>query len=316
MAQPGTMAEKMSTAAVVLYKAAALAQWVLLVVGLDRLRPHWPAFAALFGTDYNAYVWGGFAFHVGMLLLLNAAFYVVYKLQLPYFEQFRVSAKPWPWQQGGEAAARLRSNLLVGGALQLFNIAMTPFLAMGSWDLIRASGFTTSAKSYPSGLSVVGHVFAFMVVEDVLFYWAHRLLHHKAIYKYIHKVHHRFYYSVSLAAEATHPVEYILANVVPFSAGPVLLGAHAVTYYTWFVLRMIETVAHHSGYEFPWLCFSLLPFQGTSVEHDLHHSVNTGNYASFFTWMDAAFGTAIPEEKGDLQKHKAAKGVDKAAKAS
>ena len=30
----------------------------------------------------------------------------------------------------------------------------------------------------------------FLVIEDFYFYWVHRFLHWKRIYKYIHKVHH------------------------------------------------------------------------------------------------------------------------------
>ncbi len=31
-----------------------------------------------------------------------------------------------------------------------------------------------------------------MVAEDFLFYWIHRLMHHRLLYKYIHKQHHRY----------------------------------------------------------------------------------------------------------------------------
>lgn len=64
------------------------------------------------------------------------------------------------------------------------------------------------------------------------------------------------------------------------------------------VLRRIgETVTNHSGYDFPWSPWSILPFQGSAAAHDAHHSVITGNYASFFCWWDWIFGTEIPHEK-------------------
>ena len=56
-------------------------------------------------------------------------------------------------------------------------------------------------------------------------------------------------------------------------------------------------MAHHSGYDFPWSMFTLIPFQGSALEHDLHHSKNTGNFGSFFTWWDYACGTQIAKEE-------------------
>jgi sterol desaturase/sphingolipid hydroxylase (fatty acid hydroxylase superfamily) len=56
----------------------------------------------------------------------------------------------------------------------------------------------------------------------------------------------------------------------------------------------METMAHHSGYDFPWSMFTLVPgLQGSAEEHDLHHSVNTGNFGSFWTWWDRACGTQV-----------------------
>jgi len=50
---------------------------------------------------------------------------------------------------------------------------------------------------------------------SAVFYWAHRVLHHRRIYKYIHKQHHEFKATVGIAAEYAHPVESLLANAVP-----------------------------------------------------------------------------------------------------
>jgi sterol desaturase/sphingolipid hydroxylase (fatty acid hydroxylase superfamily) len=42
--------------------------------------------------------------------------------------------------------------------------------------------------TFPPLWVCVLHIFAFMLSEDCLFYWMHRLLHHPALYKHIHKV--------------------------------------------------------------------------------------------------------------------------------
>lgn len=45
---------------------------------------------------------------------------------------------------------------------------------------------------------LVGQCFGCAVIEDAWHYFLHRLLHHKRIYKYIHKVHHEFVVCITL----------------------------------------------------------------------------------------------------------------------
>lgn len=53
-----------------------------------------------------------------------------------------------------------------------------------------------------------------MLIEDFCFYWGHRFLHHRWVYPHIHKVHHTFTHTVSIANEYTHPVEFLISNIV------------------------------------------------------------------------------------------------------
>ena len=132
----------------------------------------------------------------------------------------------------------------------------------------------------------------FMFVEDFLFYWVHRFLHLRMVYPYIHKMHHSHIVSVSIAGEYAHPVEHIL-NAICVTACPKLLGydCHAVTVFAWLALRFVENIDGHSGYEFSWSPFRLLPLSGSAEYHDFHHEVNVGNYSSFFSIWDTVFGT-------------------------
>lgn len=59
----------------------------------------------------------------------------------------------------------------------------------------------------------------------------------------------------------------------------------------WGVIRMMETVDGHSGYEFSWSPYRLLPLSGSSSYHNFHHFKNVGNYSSFFTIWDTVCGT-------------------------
>ena len=66
---------------------------------------------------------------------------------------------------------------------------------------------------------------------------------------------------------------------------------HAMTLVTWTIMRLIETNDAHSGFEFPFSMFRIIPFSSGSPYHNYHHLKNTGNYATF-TWVwDSIFGT-------------------------
>ena len=67
----------------------------------------------------------------------------------------------------------------------------------------------------------------------------------------------------------------------------------------WVVYRIAESIDAHSGYEFPWSPFRLVPFSGIILLnlvpasfHNYHHTHNVGNYATFFCFWDYIFGTS------------------------
>lgn len=71
-------------------------------------------------------------------------------------------------------------------------------------------GMSTFEVPFPSLLTIVSQIALFFVMEDFWHYFAHRGLHHKSIYKYIHKLHHEFSAPFGLAAEYAHPIEILV----------------------------------------------------------------------------------------------------------
>ena len=132
-----------------------------------------------------------------------------------------------------------------------------------------------------------------MLCEDIFFYFSHRILHMRQIYPYIHKVHHQHKVTVSMGAIYHHPLEFVFGNVVPTASGPLILGSnmHITAAFTWYAIRVIETLEAHSGYDFSWSPFSLLPFKGDPGYHNFHHIHNVGNYSSIFTIWDSLLGS-------------------------
>ncbi len=247
-----------------LSKLVALAQWVaLLAIPQLFWRPAWASWISVIGGERNANVYGNCALTVATLLAGNAYFYALYVLRAPFFERHKVQAdKPWPWESHVPEKDRgAFSNMVRRGAmLTALNVALAIPLGAAGYKDVKRLGYSGAAADFPSAWKMLAQLCAFMVIEDTLFYWGHRLLHGVA-YKYIHKVHHTFTFSVSIAAVATQcvcagrprtptapnnaytpnprsPVEYIVSNVIPFVAGPTLLGAHCATIYVWLIFRL------------------------------------------------------------------------------
>jgi sterol desaturase/sphingolipid hydroxylase (fatty acid hydroxylase superfamily) len=130
------------------------------------------------------------------------------------------------------------------------------------------------------------------VVEDFFFHMTHRFMHLKYMYPYFHKRHHEFKVTISIAAEYSHPVDYLISSLIPSTLGANLLGTrmHMFTLCLWYFIRIAETSDGHSGYDFPWSPFRILPFTTNATYHDFHHLKNVGNYSSVFRIWDTIFG--------------------------
>lgn len=151
----------------------------------------------------------------------------------------------------------------------------------------------TDIDKMPSVPVFVAQISFCMMIEDITFYFSHRMLHHPRVYPSVHKIHHENKVNYCLASVHTHPIEYMLGNILPMMLGPGILWhrIHRAAIFGWYVVRMFETSEAHSGYSIPFSPFRLLPFQLEADYHFFHHETNVGNYATFFTWWDTVFGT-------------------------
>ncbi|KAL5166873.1 Methylsterol monooxygenase 1-1 [Glycine soja] len=172
-----------------------------------------------------------------------------------------------------------------------FAIAVSP-LQIISYPTIKWIGIRTGL-SLPSGWELFWQLLIYFVIEDFSNYWIHRMLHCKWAFEKIHKVHHEYEAPFGLSAPYTHWAEIIILGIPSF-LGPVLVPGHITTYRLWFILRQLEAIETHSGYDFPWSPTKYIPFYGGPAYHDYHHYVggkSQSNFASVFTYCDYIYGT-------------------------
>ena len=132
-----------------------------------------------------------------------------------------------------------------------------------------------------------------LAVHDAWFFWTHRLMHHPALFRRIHAVHHDSRPPTTWAAMSFHPWEALsgafvipaLVFIVPLHVGVVLAVLLAMT---------IMGTTNHMGWElFParlvhgragrWLI--------TATHHQLHHERYSCNYGLYFRFWDHLCGT-------------------------
>ena len=170
-----------------------------------------------------------------------------------------------------------RSAIREAIAQQLLFALMVCFLVYPVWN------WTSGGMSQPwhGFWMMIGHMIVFALIQDTIFYWSHRALHTRWLFKHIHSKHHRFRFVRPVVAEYAHPIENTI-NFIAFFAGPCLLGTPWVTLQVWIVVRMIETLEAHSGYT----------FSPISDRHAFHHLYATkGVFGSFVSPWDWLMGT-------------------------
>lgn len=180
--------------------------------------------------------------------------------------------------EGKAPPARLMRRALVEILVaQALLLPVTAWLLVPAW---RAMGGDLAAPSPPL-YEIAWQLVACIIIQDTLFYWSHRTLHTKWLFRTVHRKHHEFRHVRGLAAEYFHPVEQV-ANLISLVAGPILLAVHPVTFVTWMAIRVWETVDAHSGYAFTTL----------ASRHAYHHLYAArGCLGSFFGIWDRLMGT-------------------------
>jgi len=134
----------------------------------------------------------------------------------------------------------------------------------------------------PSFKSFLVQMASCILLEEILFYYSHRILHIPFVYRLFHKKHHQWTAPISVAAVYCTPVEHVFSNMLPILTGPLIIGAHSAVTFVWITMAILNTIHVHSGYH--------IPFLPSPQSHDWHHYRFNENFG-VLGLMDYLHGT-------------------------
>lgn len=183
--------------------------------------------------------------------------------------------------------------------------------------IARKNGYTKvyTNLSDHSAAYFIFSVVAFIVIHDTYFYWAHRFMHWKKIYPYVHKIHHLSTNPTPWAAFAFHPIEALIeVAILPIMV--FIMPLHHFAILSWALYQTGMNVMGHLGFEmFPtgFVTGQLSKLHNTSTHHNMHHKHVNCNYGLYYNYWDRLMGTNHTryEEEFERVKTQAAQTGDK-----
>ena len=142
-----------------------------------------------------------------------------------------------------------------------------------------------------------GSIVIAIFLHDTYFYWTHRLMHHRKLFGWFHRVHHRSTNPSPWAAYCFGPLEALVqAGIFPLVV--FLMPMHPLAFLAFMVWQITFNVLGHTGYEYypRWMMDSWLgKFFNTPTHHVQHHERMRGNFGLYFNFWDRMMGTNDPD---------------------
>jgi len=150
----------------------------------------------------------------------------------------------------------------------------------------------------------------FFIVYDFFYAPFHRALHHRSVYAYVHKHHHRQVVPTRGNTDAinVHPFEFIMGEYNHvwsiFLVSRYMLQIHAIACVLFLLLGGTLATLNHTRLD---CAFLRIPFTNVPIfgvrAHDTHHAIPNSNYGQYIMLWDWVMGTfrLHPQDPGSIE---------------
>ena len=187
-------------------------------------------------------------------------------------------------------------------SIGIFSIVATLIL------ILKINGYTKIYTHFGDH-SVAYFIFSivvFIILHDTYFYWTHRAMHWKKIYRYVHLVHHKSVDPTPWAAFAFHPLEAVVEiGILPIMV--FLIPLHHYAILIWVLYQSAMNLLGHLGFElYPsgFVKGTISKWNNTSTHHNMHHKFVNCNYGLYFNFWDRILKTNHMRYEEEFEKIK------------
>jgi len=143
--------------------------------------------------------------------------------------------------------------------------------------------------------NVIGFLYFVFLIDDLLYYFAHRFMHLPSVYPWCHKHHHRQSMPKRGYFDAANesPIEQFIGLSLVLTAFHITklispFGVHAVGIPVFLVLYAMTALLNHTQYD---IGFGILGLGYSVRAHEMHHRFPTCNYSQNTMIWDKLLGT-------------------------
>ena len=141
-----------------------------------------------------------------------------------------------------------------------------------------------------SGLTIFGETLAVLLMYDFIYYWFHRVFHHRNLMKLVHGVHHRARFPTAWDGLYLNPVENFAGLGILFLAITIFSPINVVSFLLVIFFHTMINILVHTNMVLPHPAFKL--FNYWAVKHDIHHGTALNkNFSNIFPYWDMMFGS-------------------------
>jgi sterol desaturase/sphingolipid hydroxylase (fatty acid hydroxylase superfamily) len=221
-----------------------------------------------------------FVFYSGVYLLMAGVPYLVFwRWKKATFSHKRIQQKTARKPKVGKEIGLSLLTLLT------FSVMLGVLFELPRWGITQIY-FTIADYGW---LWFVASIVLMAIIHDTYYYWAHRWMHTRWLFRHVHRVHHQFTNPSPFAAYAFHPGEIVI-EIAVFGILVFILPLNPLAIAAYITILTYLNVISHLGFEL-YTSKLLHRWVITSTHHNMHHSRINGNYMLYFNFWDWLMGT-------------------------